>query len=197
MFKRTALAFVMVLALILTAQANKWDLDKDHSNVGFKVKHLVITTVEGSFSDYDGHIMFDGKNWKDAVVEVTVQMESVNTNNEKRDQHLRSADFFEVDKFPVMTFKSTKVTPADENGNFKITGDLTIKGVTHQVTFDGVFHGLVTGPMGKTRAGFSASTTIDRQDYNVKWDNKLQDGTIVVSDDVKIEIEFQAIKAAA
>lgn len=195
MLKRTAVIFAMVLAMVIGAKADKWVFDHVHSDVGFQVKHLVISNVRGNFAEYDGHVMFDGKNWDKASVEVTVQMASIDTDNEKRDEHLRSGDFFEVEKYPTMTFKSTKVMAADDDGKFKFMGDLTVKGVTKQVTFDAELQGVVTGPMGKTRAGFSATTTINRQDFNVKWANKLQDGTIVVGDDVKINIELQVIKA--
>lgn len=195
MFKRVAIVFVMVLIIAIGANAEKWTIDKAHSEIGFKVKHFMITSVPGMFTDYDGHVMFDGVNWQDATVEVTIQVGSINTDDKKRDDHLRSGDFFEIEKYPTITFKSTKVMPPDADGNFKIMGDLTIKGVTHQVTLDAEFHGIVDDPWGNTRAGFSAYTTINRQDYNVAFDSKLKDGKLVVDNKVKIMLEIELIKA--
>jgi polyisoprenoid-binding protein YceI len=171
-----------------------WEFDKAHSNVGFSVKHLVISKVKGTFNDYSGQVKFDGTDFDKASIDVTIQMASIDTDNEKRDGHLSSPDFFDVEKYPTMTFKSTKITDP-KDGRFQIMGDLTIKGVTLPVTLESEHFGTITGPYGKTRAGFSATTTINRQDFNVAWDNKLQDGTLVVGNDVTINLEIQLIKS--
>jgi len=192
--KRVAIVFTLVLALAVGAHADKWTFDKAHSEIGFKVKHMMISNVRGEFTDYDGFIMFDGKNWKDAKVEVNIQVNSINTDEPKRDEHLRSGDFFEIEKYPTMTFKSTKVMPPDANGNLKIMGDLTIKGVTHPVTLEAEFSGVVDDPWGNTRAGFTATTTINRQDYNVAFDSKLKDGKLVVGNEVQISLEIELVK---
>lgn len=194
MLKRLVIMTVMVMALTLPAQADKWVFDKAHSDIGFQVRHLVISKVPGSFSEYDGYVIFDGENWSDARVEVTIQVASINTNNEKRDNHLRSGDFFDVEKYPTMKFKSTGVTAPGDDGKFQIMGDLTIRDVTKPVTLDAEFNGTLVGPMGNMRAGFSASTTINRQDFNVRWDNKLQDGTLIASHEVKINLDVELIK---
>ncbi|MCP4580700.1 MAG: YceI family protein [candidate division Zixibacteria bacterium] len=194
MFKKLSLVFVLVLGFAITSNAQMWEFDKVHSNVGFSVKHLVISNVKGKFDNYSGHIMFDGKNFDNASIDVTIQMASINTDNEKRDGHLGSPDFFDVEKHPTMTFKSTKVTNPKE-GHFQIMGDLTIKDVTLPVTLESEYSGTITGPYGNTRAGFSATTTIDRQDYNVAWENKLQDGSLVVGNDVTINLDIELIKS--
>ncbi len=194
MFKRVAIVFALILVFAVGAKADKWTFDKSHSEIGFKVKHLMISNVRGEFGEYDGHVMFDGKNWSDAKVEITIQVNSINTNDTKRDDHLRSGDFFEVEKYPTMTFKSTKVMPPDADGNLKIMGDLTIKGVTHPVTLMAEFSGIVEDPWGNTRAGFAANTSINRQDYNVAFDSKLKDGKLVVGNDIKIDLEIELVK---
>jgi polyisoprenoid-binding protein YceI len=125
---------------------------------------------------------------------LTVQIASIDTDNENRDKHLRSPDFFDAAKFPTMTFKTSKVVKGEGN-KFQLVGDLTIKDVTKQVTFDCEFHGTVVDPQGGTRAGFSAEATINRQDFNIKWSNVLETGGLVVSDDVTIDLEIEAVKA--
>jgi polyisoprenoid-binding protein YceI len=137
-------------------------------------------------------VIFDGKNLEKGKAEITIQMASINTDNSKRDDHLRSADFFNVEKFPTMTFKSTKITKGSGD-NFKMTGNLTIKDVTKEVTLDCTFNGVIEF-MGNNRAGFTAQTVINRQDFNVSWDNKLQDGSLIVGDDVTINLEIELVQ---
>ena len=193
MFKKMFLIMFLVVIFATTGQADTWGLDKAHSSVGFSVRHLVISKTTGKFDDFTGTIVFDGKNFAAASVELTVQMASVDTDDEKRDEHLRSADFFETEKFPTMDFKSKKVTKG-EGDAFTITGDLTIKGVTKEVTFDCQFHGVVNDPWGNTKAGFSAMTQINRQDFGVTWSKSLDGGGLVVGDDVDVMIEVEAVK---
>ncbi len=193
MFKKLFLIMFLVTIVATTGQADTWGLDKAHSSVGFSVRHLVISKTTGKFDDFTGTIVFDGKNFAAASVELTVQMASVDTDDEKRDEHLRSADFFETEKFPTMDFKSKKVTKG-EGDAFTITGDLTIKGVTKEVTFDCQFHGVVNDPWGNTKAGFSAMTQINRQDFGVTWSKSLDGGGLVVGDDVDVMIEVEAVK---
>ena len=188
----TAASLLLVLASL--TRAEKWELDIPHSSVGFSVRHMVVTKTHGKFNDFTGYIEFDGKNVEKGSVEVTVQIVSIDTDNEKRDDHLRSPDFFDVEKFPAMTFKSKKVIKSSSS-EFKLVGDLTIKDVTKEVTFDCEFNGLIDDPMGNTRAGFSAMAKINRQDFNVKWSQKLDAGGLVVGDEVKISLEIEAVKA--
>jgi len=194
MFKRLAMVLTVVSMMSVSAMAQTWNFDLAHSNVGFSVRHMVISKVRGNFGDYTGTVNFDGKDMSKASVDVTIRMSSINTDNEKRDDHLKSADFFDVEKFPTMTFKSKKITPGKDN-SFSMVGDLTMKGVTKEVVLEGELTGMLEDPWGNTRAGFSASTTINRQDFNVSWSNALKDGSLVVSNDVTIELEIELIQA--
>jgi polyisoprenoid-binding protein YceI len=192
-FKELSMVFFLVIALATVTSAQKWEFDKAHSNIGFSVKHMVISNVHGNFADYSGFVNFDGKNLKNGSAEITIQVASITTDNERRDNHLKSGDFFEVDKFPTIAFKSKKIMPGEGN-KFKMVGDLTIKDVTKEVTLNCEFNGVVTGMSGDTRAGFSAQTTINRQDFNVAWDNKLKDGSLIVANEVKINLEIELVK---
>lgn len=193
MLRKSSIVLVLIAVLTVSSYAQHWELDKAHSNIGFSVKHLVISKIKGKFDDYSGHVMFDGKNPENGSVEITIQMTSVNTDNQKRDNHLKSSDFFEADKYPTMTFKSKKITKTGDN-KYEIAGDLTIKDVTKEVTLDTEFNGALTGPMGKTRAGFAAYTKINRQDFHVAWENKLQDGSLIVGNDVEINLDIELVQ---
>jgi polyisoprenoid-binding protein YceI len=194
MVKRVVTILSLMLLFTALSKAERWDIDVVHSTVGFTVRHMVVTKVHGRFSDFTGKIDFNGKNIEKGAVEMTVQVASLNTDNQKRDDHLKSPDFFDVEKFPTMTFKSKKIIKGEGN-KFKLVGDLTIRGVSKEVTFDCEFNGVVTDPMGNTRAGFSAQTKINRQDFNVKWNKKLDAGGLVVGDEVTINLEIEAVKA--
>jgi polyisoprenoid-binding protein YceI len=156
---------------------------------------MVVSRVKGSFNDFTGTINFDGQNWKDASVTITARAASIDTDNEKRDNHLRSDDFLNAEKYPELTFVSKEVTKGEGN-RFTITGDLTIRDVTREVTFDCEFFGTTQDPWGNTRAGFAAQTTIDRQEFGVSWNNTLDAGGLVVSDEVEIMLEIEAVKEA-
>jgi polyisoprenoid-binding protein YceI len=168
MIKRLAMVALLAIGIVSGAAAETWKPDKSHSTVSFTVRHLVITKVSGNFRDFDGNVTFDGKDFSKGSVDFTIQTASVSTGQDRRDTHLKSPDFFAVDSFPTMTFKSTKVTPVDDK-HFKLDGNLTIRGTTKPVTFDCTFNGTVDG-MGPTRASFSATLSINRMDYGVKWD---------------------------
>lgn len=187
--RKLALGAVLVLALTSVGQAAEWKIDPVHSSAEFKVSHLVISKVKGKFGTFEGTINFDGNEVGNGRAEVTIQTASVDTDNENRDKHLKSADFFDVEKFPTMTFKSTKVTKG-EGESFKLTGDLTIKNMTKSVTFDCVYHGAVDF-MGSRKAGFSAQTTIDRTEFGLTWSKTLETGGLVVGDDVDIYLELE------
>ncbi len=192
MMKSIIVATVAAATLSLSTIAADWTIDKPHTSVNFAVKHLVITTVNGKFTDFDGTINFDGENLKDASVEMTIQTASVDTDNERRDKHLKSADFFDVENYPTMTFKSTRVIPGEGN-HFKLVGNLTIRGVTKEVTFDCEFHG--TAQMGNTtKAGFSATTVVNRQDFGVNWSKTLDNGGLVAGNEVTIRLDVEANK---
>ncbi|MDH4157011.1 MAG: YceI family protein [candidate division Zixibacteria bacterium] len=194
MFKRFITAGVLLLAMAATSQAEQWTLDKAHSSISFSVRHLVVSKTRGHFNDFNGTVDFDGKDLAKGRVEFTVQTASIDTDNQNRDDHLRSDDFFNVEKFPTMTFVSRKVEPGEGN-KFKLIGDLTIRDVTKEVTFDGEFSGAVVDPWGNTKAGFSAQAMINRQDFNVKWNQALDAGGFVVGDDVNIFVELEMQKS--
>ena len=194
MLKRVLLSAIMLLGLSLPLRAQVWNIDPAHSHVGFTVKHLVISKVAGEFRDFAGTVTFDGQDVSKGAVDVTIQMASINTANDKRDEHLRGADFFDAAKFPTMTFKSKKIIKGAAD-KFTMIGGLTMKGVTKEDTLDCTFNGVIIDPWGNTRAGFSASTVINRQDYGVAWSNKLADGSLVVGNDITITLEIETIKA--
>jgi polyisoprenoid-binding protein YceI len=195
MTKRFLLAALFALGIASGSQAQTWKTDKAHSSVSFMVHHLVITKVTGSFQDFDGTVNFDGKDFSKGSAEFTIQSKSISTGQEKRDAHLKSPDFFAVDSFPTLTFKSTKVEPVDAT-HFKLTGDLTMRGVKKSVTFDCTFNGTMDG-MGPTRASFSATTTINRLDYGISWSHTLDNGSLVVSNEVQISLELELLKSAS
>lgn len=194
MGKRIVITLTLVLLLAAMSKAEKWDIDVPHSSVGFTVRHMVVTKIHGKFNDFTGHIEFDGKNIEKGSATVTVQIASIDTDNEERDKHLKSPDFFDATKFPTMMFKTKKVVKGEGN-KFQLVGDLTIKDVTKEVVFDCEFHGTVNDPWGNTRAGFSAVAKINRQDFKLKWSKKLDTGGLVVGDEVTINLEIEAVKA--
>ena len=185
------LALTLAVAVASAAPA-LYKIDKTHSEVGFKVRHFFSKTP-GRFNDFAGTIQFDDKNLPASSVDVTVQTASIFTNNDRRDNHLRSDDFFAAEKFPVITFKSTKVIPGEGNA-FKIEGDLTMRDVTRPVTLDAELAGMGSlGAMG-TRAGFSATTTVNRKDWGIVWNKTLDNGGTMLDDNVTIHLDVEAIK---
>ena len=174
-----------------TTQAGKYNLDESHSKVGFEIPHLVISTVEGRFTKFEGEIELAEK-FNDSKVNATIDISSIDTSNGDRDKHLKSADFFDVAKYPKMTFKSKKITGSKDK--FKIVGDLTIKDVTKEVTLDGKFLGVVKDAYGNDKAAFNASTKINRQEFGLKWSKMVEVGP-AVGDEVTINLKVQGAKA--
>ena len=195
MGKRFIIAALLAIALTATGLADDWNIDKAHSHIGFTARHMLITRVPGKFEDYGAKISFDGKNLAAGSAELTINVQSITTDNDRRDNHLRSGDFFDIENFPTLTFKSTKIIPGEGN-QFKMIGDLTIKGITRPVTLDCIYNGSITDPRGNTRAGFTASGSIKRHDFNIAWDNKLKDGTFIVGEDILLDIQAELIKQA-
>ena len=169
-----------------TAQAGTWVVDKPHTNVKFSVAHLVISDVDGNFKSFDGTMESSKADFSDAKITFTADVSSINTDNEMRDNHLKSDEFFNAAKFPQMKFVSTSFTPLGDN-KYKLVGNLTIRDVTKSVTFDVKYGGTVAA-MGGTHAGFKATTTIDRFDYNLKWSKTTEAGGMVAGKDVEITI---------
>ncbi len=198
---RSIKTLVPVLTLLLLSglvhvpdvAAATWKIDSSHSAVTFSVRHLMISNVRGSFTDFEGSIDFDGKDATKASVEVSVNTSSVNTGNEKRDSHLKNADFFNTEKYPKMTFKSTKVESTGKKTAL-IHGNLTLHGETHPVTLDAELLGVVKDPRGNTRAGFTATTTVKRSDFKITYNSVLEAGGVVIGDDVKVTLEIEAIQ---
>lgn len=187
-----AVVFAVVLGLAVPAlaqEASKWEIDRAHSAANFAVRHLGVSTVRGNFTNITGTVMIDDKNLANSSVEVTIDATTVDTQNERRDNHLKSPDFFDVEKFPAITFKSTKVEAAGA-ARVRVTGELTIHGVTKEVVLevDGPTPPFNTGR--GTKRGASASTRVNRRDFGLVWNN-LVEGIAVVSDDVQITIDLE------
>ena len=173
------------------AAPSVWTIGNTHSGVGFQIRHFV-SKVRGKFKDVKGTITADETAWQNGSVDVEIATASISTDNDRRDTHLRSADFFAADSFPTIRFKSTRIERAGDNA--KIYGDLTIRGVTRPVVLDGALTGIMKSAQGD-RVGFEASTTINRLDYGVKWNRAAEAGGAMLGDDVKIEINLEAVRA--
>lgn len=169
-----------------------WTIDASHTTVGFVARHLVVTKVRGRFGNVSGEIRVTPE-LLDSSVTATIEMASVSTGDDGRDQHLRSADFFDVEQFPTMRFQSTAVRRTGDG--FVLAGDLTIKGVTRPVELNLEFEGVQQDPWGGTRAGFSASTEVNRKDWGLEWNVALETGGVLVGEKVKIQLDVQAVKS--
>jgi len=167
----------------------KWELDAAHSEIEFKVKHMMITNVKGNFDNFKIDVDTEGEGFENALAKVTIDTASINTRNEQRDAHLKSADFFDVEKYPAITFDATSLE------NDQIKGDLTIRDVTRPVVFDLEFAGLQKDPWGNTKAGFIVEGKIKRSDFGLNWNAALETGGVMVSDEVKFSADIQFIKA--
>ncbi len=168
--------------------ATKWNLDPTHSEITFKVRHMMISNVKGSFTDFTSELESEDDTFKNVTVKTTIQTNSVNTNNADRDNHLKGEEFFNVAAYPVITFESNSL-------NDEITGNLTINGITKPVTLDVEFGGINVDPWGNTKAGFSFEGKIKRSDFGLNWNAALEAGGVMVSDEVKIAGELQYVKA--
>ena len=169
-----------------------WNVDPAHSTIGFTARHLMITKVHGTFKTFTGSITVAADPLQSAV-EATVEIASVDTGESNRDNHLRTNDFFSADTYPTMTLKSTGITAKGDD--YVLTGDLTIKGVTKSVAFDLEFEGVAADPWGGTRAGFVASTEINRKDWGIEYNAALETGGVVIGDKVKLLLDIQAVRA--
>jgi polyisoprenoid-binding protein YceI len=165
-----------------------WAIDPSHSDVMFKVRHMMISTVSGHFEDFNATVNADSDDFSGAEVEFSAKIDSINTKNADRDGHLKSDEFFNAESFPELKFKSKSY-----DGN-KLVGDLTIRDVTKEVTFDTDFNGVATDPYGQTKAGFEISGKINRKDFNLTWSAVTEAGKIVVSDEVKLIVDAQFVK---
>jgi polyisoprenoid-binding protein YceI len=166
-------------------------LDPAHTTVEFVVRHLMITKVRGRFTAFDGQVELEPGSDLPTVIRATIDAASIDTREDQRDEHLRSADFLEVEKYPKLTFESTRIDGTPDE--FQIDGKLTIHGVTRDVTLTGTFEGRMTDPWGGTRVGYSATTAINRKDYGLTWNAALETGGVVVGDEVRIELNVEAL----
>jgi len=173
------------------AAPSVWTIDNTHSGVGFQIRHFV-SKVRGKFKDVKGTITADEAAWQNGSIDVEIATSSISTDNDRRDTHLRSNDFFAADSFPTIRFKSTRIERSGDNA--KIHGDLTIRGVTKPVVLEGAMTGIMKSAQGD-RVGFEASTTINRLDYGVKWNRAVEAGGAMLGDEVKIEINVEAVRA--
>jgi len=184
-------ALVLVLGFGAAAAQDVYTIDPNHSNVAFKVRHLV-SKVGGEFTDFEGTITADFSNLDVSGVQFSIQAASIDTRNEDRDGHLRSADFFDVEKFPEITFASTKVTKIN-NDSFAVAGTLTMHGVSKPIMLTVDYLGEMSA-MGGTRAGYELSTTLDRKDFGVSWNRALDSGGLILGDDVEVNVNLEVIK---
>lgn len=176
-----------------TATKTLWKIDPTHSEIQFKVKHLVISTVTGSFGSYDGEIEADGDDFENAKATFTADIDSISTNNEDRDQHLKSDDFFNAEKYPQLKFESTNFEKIGD-GKYKVTGQLTIRDVTKEIELDVVHGGTVGDPYGQTKAGFEITGSINRKEFGLSWSAVTEAGNVVVADNIKLQLNVQLIQ---
>lgn len=172
-----------------------WNVDPAHAEIGFAVRHLMISTVRGRFGSVTGTVLADEENPKNSKIDVSVDVTSIDTRQEMRDNHLRSADFFDAANHPTMHFVSKRIE-GNVPENFKIIGDLTIRGNTHEATLNASLEGRGMDPWGNERAGFSATGKIDRREFGLQWNQAMETGGVVVGDEVKLSIDVELVKQA-
>ena len=172
-----------------------YTIDTAHSRMGFVARHAMVAKVRGGFDDFEGSAHIDGDVPENSTARVSIQAKSIDTRNKQRDDHLRSNDFLDMDNHPEITFVSTAISPAGDD-RFKVTGDLTIRGVSKSVDLDMEYTGTATDPFGNTRVGFEGSVVLNRKDFGVSWNAAIEGGGVLVSEKVTLEIEVSAIKNA-
>lgn len=186
-------SFLALCSLNVQAETAHWDIDPDHSLIEFRVAHMVISKTSGRFLDYRGFVEMDANAKTIKAIEATINADSINTNHEKRDGHLRNADFLDVKQFPTITY--TMKTAQKEGEAYKVIGNLTLRGVTKEVTLTGTLNGVTKDPWGNTRVGFTADGKLNRKDFGMVWNKALDNGGLVVGDDVHIHLDIECIKA--
>ena len=177
----------------ITTLTGDYSLDTSHSRIGFQARHAMVTKVRGAFGDYEGHIHLDQEDPSRSSAEITINVASVDTGNADRDAHLKSADFFEVDRFPTITFTSTSAEALGDD-RYRLTGNLTVRDVTRPVMLDLEFTGAVHDPFGLQRAGFEGRTIINRRDFGLEWNMALDTGGLLVSEKITIELDVAAVR---
>jgi polyisoprenoid-binding protein YceI len=186
------ITFLLSIIISLSLNAQNWTLDRAHSSVRFSIIHMVVSETEGSFRDFSATINSGKEDFSDLKVEFVIQAKSVDTDNSARDEHIRGADFFEVDKYPTFTFKSESFKQIKGN-QYELTGDMTIKGITKKVTFQTKYNGIIEAKSG-FKSGFKATTTIKRSDFNISWNKTLDKGGLALSDEVEVTVNIELNK---
>jgi polyisoprenoid-binding protein YceI len=172
----------------------KWGIDPVHSEIAFKVKHLMISNVKGTFREFDATVYTAGDDFSTSQIEFSLKPASVNTGNPDRDAHLKSADFFDAEKFDLITFKSNSLKSLDGDGNYELTGAMTIKGIARELKLDAEFGGIMKDPWGNSKAGFTLNGKINRKEWDLTWNAALEAGGVLVGEEVKISCEVQLLK---
>lgn len=193
MYKIKLLSIVLLLISSSLFAQTSWTVDKSHSKVGFSVSHMVITDVHGYFKEYDAQITTNGDDISTAKIQFTINTNSIFTDNEKRDGHLRSDDFFNAEKFPQIVFKSKSIIKMGD-GKYKLTGDFTIRDVTKEIELDVKLNGLIKDGFGNERAGFKITGEINRFDYNLKWNKTIEAGGLIVGKEVELNINLELLR---
>jgi len=194
MFRKLLTVVALTAAAALPVQAaDTYNVDPSHSEAGFQIRHLV-TQVRGKFTDYKGTIQVDPAKMENSSVDFAIKAASIDTGNADRDKHLRGADFFDVEKFPEITFKSKSIKATGKD-QYNVTGTFTMHGVSKEITLPVTFGGTVKDPWGNTRAGFSTAATINRKDYGIVWNKALDAGGAMLGEDVKVSIDLETVKA--
>lgn len=192
--KKAVLSIVLGLAVLSSSAQTNWVVDPVHSKVNFTVEHLVISEVDGSFKKFDGKLISSEDDFTNSKISFSIDVASVNTDNENRDGHLQSEDFFFVEKYPKMTFESTSFTKTDDK-HYALEGNLTMRGVTKKVVFDVKYGGQAEDGYGNTKAGFIAKGSLNRVDYGVAWNSKTKTGGLSVGEEIDITIKLELVKS--
>ena len=187
--------FIVLLSALaaFSTQAQNWALDNSHSSVKFSITHLVISEVEGDFKKFTANVTSEKPDFTDAKISFSIDANSINTDNTDRDNHLRAADFFDVAKYPSIDFKSSSIKKLSDK-KYELKGEMTLHGVTKPVTFAVMFNGTVKDPYGNTKAGFKCTTTLKRSDFNLSWNKNLDNGGLVLSDEVAVTVNIELAK---
>lgn len=185
------LAVIMIVSV--NAQTTKWDFDATHSSVNFSIEHMVISEVSGDFKKFEGSVFSDKEDFTDAKINFVISANSINTDNDMRDTHLKGPDFFDTEKFPLITFKSTSFKKVKDK-SYQLTGELTMHGVTKTITLDVIYGGTVVDPYKNTKAGFKIIGKLNRKDYGLNWSMTIENGGLMVGDDVNFTCRVELTK---
>lgn len=192
MKKISSLILAAFTIISLNAQTATWNFDKAHSSIGFAVSHMVISETEGKFKTYEGTVTSENDDFTDAKINFMIDVSSIDTENEKRDGHLKSADFFDVEKYPSITFASKSLTKVKGN-KYKMTGDFTMMGVTKEIELDVKYNGTIKDPWGNTRAGFKITGSIERALWNLKYNSVMDNGGLMIGEDIDLTCNVELV----